>query len=333
MRIGCLGAARIAPPALVHPARVRGGARLTAIAARDPERARAFAAEHGFERSEPDYEALLAAPDIDLVYNALPIHLHASWSIRALEAGKHVLCEKPFAMNAKEAEAVLAAATASGRRVFEAFHYRHHPAFHTCLAWIDGGRIGEIRDIEATFNVPIADRDGTEIRHLPETGGGAFMDLGCYPLSWTLSILRRAPAAVTAEASLTPRGVDEALSANLTFPGGVTARLSSSMAMGQQPMAMLIVRGELGEIRFENPLAPQIGGRLVLDARDGGESVHPSRLATYAFQLDTVLSALETGSVLPMEGEDILRQQTAIDAIYAAAGLSDLRRTTDPRMT
>ena len=122
VRIGCLGAARITPPALVAPAKARHDVALTAIAARDPKRAEVFAREHGFERAEQSYEALIDASDIDLIYNALPVNGHAEWSIRALNAGKHVLCEKPLAMNLREAETMANAAVRSGRRLIEAFH-------------------------------------------------------------------------------------------------------------------------------------------------------------------------------------------------------------------
>ena len=325
MRIGCLGAARIAPIALIHPAKVRGGAVLQAIAARDPARAEAFAAEHGFKRAARSYDELIAADDVELVYNALPIHLHASWSIKALEAGKHVLCEKPFAMNADEAEAVLAAAQASGKRVIEAFHYRYHPAFRQLLAWIAAGEIGKVTAVDARFNAGIPDHDGTEIRHLPETGGGAFMDLGCYPLSWTLSILGADPASVTAAATLTPRGVDKSIAAELAFGAGAVAKLSADMALGQRFAASLTITGETGVISFLNPLAPQMGARLTLEAGGRAESAPISRISTYAYQLDAVLSALETGEPLPTEGEAILRQQRALDRIYEAAGLRHLR--------
>ncbi len=325
MRIGCLGAARIAPAALVAPAQVRGGAVLQAVAARDPQRAAAFAGRHGFLRSEGDYDALIAAPDIDLIYNALPVNLHAVWSIRALEAGKHVLCEKPFAMNAAEADAVLAAGQASGRRVIEAFHYRYHPGFAQLLAWIRAGAIGDVTGLDAAFSVPIADLGGTEIRHRPETGGGAFMDLGCYPLSWTLAVMEAAPVTVEARAILTPRGVDESLEASLMFAGGVEASLSASMAANARFAARFTVTGERGRIEFLNPLAPQLGARLSLTLDGRTESVPLSRISTYAFQLDAVLAGLESGETLPTEGRAILRQQRALDAVYGAAGLHHLR--------
>lgn len=325
MRIGCLGAARIAPPALIWPAKMRGGAVLQTIAARDPDRAAAFAEAHGFARHDKDYAAVIAAPDVELIYNPLPINLHAEWTIRALEAGKHVLCEKPFAMNLEEAKAMVAAARKADRRLIEAFHYRFHPGFAQLLSWVRDGRIGAIQSLEGRFTVPIADRGGDEIRHLPETGGGAFMDLGCYPLSWTLAVMQAGPTAVRAEAQLTPRGVDEVMRAELDFASGAKARLEASMAKDAGFAAWFKIVGERGEISFTNPLAPQLGSRLALTV-DGVENVVPvGRIATYLYQLDAVIEALENGTETPMEGETILRQQSALDAVYRGAGLEGLR--------
>ena len=325
MKIGCLGAARITTPAIVDPSKIRPGAVLQSVAARDPKRAQEYATTHGFQRSDQSYLDLVNAPDIDLVYNALPINLHAEWTIRALKAGKHVLCEKPFAMNVREAHEVQAAARTSGKRVIEAFHYRYHPGFLQMMAWIDAGEIGMVTSVEAKFNVAIEDKDGTEIRHLPETGGGAFMDLGCYPLSWTLNVLRNRPAHIEAKAELTARGVDEKMHATLTYPGAVKATLSASMAKGEGFAAHLLVKGTKGEIEFVNPLAPHFGCSLTLKA--GSKTLTPrvNRIATYVWQLETVIHALDNDLPLPTEGEAIIIQQEVLDGVYAAAGLKSLR--------
>lgn len=331
MRIGCLGAARITPQAVVYPSKVRPGAVLQSVAARDLDRAEAFARTHGFARADSDYSALLEANDIDLVYNALPINLHAEWTIKALEAGKHVLCEKPFAMNVREVHQVMAAAKKSGKRVVEAFHYRYHPGFLQMLAWIDAGEIGMVSSVEAKFNIAIADKDGSEIRHLPETGGGAFMDLGCYPLSWALNTIRNRPAHIEAKAELTPRGVDRKMDAVLTFPGAVRATLSSSMAEGESFSSSFLIKGSKGEIEFVNPLAPHYGASLTLKAGTKTLNARISRITTYTWQLETVIHALENNMALPTEGEAIVMQQEVLDGIYAAAGLSHLRYSSEKR--
>jgi predicted dehydrogenase len=324
IRIGCLGAARIAPQAIVHPTQVRGDVVLQSISARDPKRAQAFAERYGFKRALPHYADVIADPDVDLIYNPLPIDQHAEWSVRALNSGKHVLCEKPFAMNVKEARTVLDAARANGKRVIEAFHYRYHPAFAQMLDWIQTGRIGDVREISAAFDVPIPYRSD-EIRHHPESGGGAFMDLGCYPLSWTLAIVGAAPLAIEAHATLTPRGVDESLEASLRFENGVTASLSASMAATASFRADLIVRGAHGEIHFNNPLAPHRGASLGLQGDNDAETAVIDRFTTYTHQFAAVIAALRNDEPLPTEGAAIMRQQEALDAIYVAAGLQHLR--------
>ena len=326
IRIGILGAARIAPQAIIHPASVRGDVVIQAIAARSLSRAETFAEKYSERNFTVEalgsYQDLLEHPKVNLIYNPLPINLHAEWTIKALEAGKHVLCEKPFAMNSGEADAVIAAAQASKRRVIEAFHYRYHPAFRHMLRWIRTGHIGAVTSIKAVFNATIPDEE-TEIRRLPETGGGAFMDLGCYPLSWALEIMGEAPAGVEAEAVLTSRGVDESLTAKLTFGGGVVAELSS--AMNKDFSATLHIEGETGSIEFINPLAPHWGANLTLIKGDERVNATIDRTTTYKHQLDALVDGLETGTLLPTEGEAILRQQRVLDAIYEAAGLRDLR--------
>ena len=327
MKIGCLGAAAIAPKALVEPARARQDVVLQAVAARDPERARDFADQHGFAEALKTYDDVVRHPEIDLVYNPLPAHLHAEWTIKALQAGKHVLCEKPFAMNAAEAGNVIAAAAQSGRRVVEAIHTRYHPAFETLIGWIQSGDIGPVRHIDAMFTAHIPETGVGLIRHLPETGGGAFMDLGCYPLHWALTVLGEPPAAITAEAELTHRGVDELLTAHLRFPDGVTARLHTSMKAGAPRQAMLTIEGEHGRIVYENPLNPQDEGRLSL-LKGGERQLAPlDPRTTYWHQLDAVLGGLRTGEPLPTEGDATLIQQRTLDAVYAAAGLQNLRHS------
>lgn len=323
--IGLLGAAQITEQAIVHPVRVTPQCGLVAIAARDRARAAAYAKQHDVTQVLDSYDKVISAEQVDLVYNPLPINLHAEWTIKALQAGKHVLCEKPFAMNIDEAKAMLAAAETSGKRLVEAFHYRYHPAFETCLAWLAADEIGEVRDIEAAFNVHIRD-NGTDIRHRVETGGGAMMDLGCYPLHWALTVMGAAPTAIEATATLTPTGVDETLTADLSFASGAHARLTTSMAPGTPFRADLKLIGTKGEIEFINPLAPHQGARL---RTKSGREAEISPISTYTHQLASVLRAIQLGTPLPTEGDMILTQQQALDEVYAAAGLRHLRYLSD----
>ncbi|NQY38685.1 MAG: Gfo/Idh/MocA family oxidoreductase [Henriciella sp.] len=322
--IGLLGAARITDKAVIDPARVVPQCRVAAVAARDRTRAEAFANEHKIGTVLDGYDDVIASEEVDLIYNPLPINLHAHWTIKALEAGKPVLCEKPFAMNTDEARAMLAAAEASGQRLIEAFHYRYHPAFETCLAWLVADEIGELKEIHSAFDVEIKD-NGTEIRHRVETGGGAMMDLGCYPLHWALSVTGEAPSEVESSATLTAAGVDESMRADLTFPSGVVAHLTTNMGPGAQFKAELKLIGTHGDITFVNPLAPHhpfVPGRLTSSR---GWEAEVSPISTYTYQLAAVLEGLKSGAPLPTEGDMILRQQVALDTIYEKAGLRHLR--------
>src|SRR6185369_12699923 len=155
LRIGVLGAARIAPNALIRPARQVDDVTVAAVAARDPARARAFAAKHGIGRVHDSYDALIDDPELDAIYNPLPNGLHGVWTLRALAAGKHVLCEKPFTANADEARLVADAVSASDHVVMEAFHYRYHPLAARLLELLDGGTIGEVRHVEARMCFPL----------------------------------------------------------------------------------------------------------------------------------------------------------------------------------
>lgn len=323
IRIGLLGAARIAPKAIVAPARVVSGAALSRIAARDPARAQAFAAEHGVAGVEKDYDALVASPAVDLVYNALAVDSHAPWTIKALEAGKHVLCEKPLAMNASEARRMVDAAAANGRRCIEAFHHRYHPAHVALDTLLRAGTIGRILSVTALFDAMIRDT-ADEIRQHPEFGGGAMMDLGCYPLCWVLAVFDQTPEKIEAAATLTPHGVDRTMRAHLTFDGGAEAVIETSMAAPVR--ARLEIIGEKGRIEFESPVSPHAAGRMTLHVDGAPPKAQPvSRISTYTYQLDAVLRAIETGEALPTEGLAMLRQQRTLDAIYGAAGLAHLR--------
>lgn len=327
LRIGLLGASTIAPTAVIHPAHAVPRVKVTGVAARDPVRGQAFADAHGIETCHPSYASLVAAQDVDLVYCALPVSHHAVWTIKALEAGKHVLCEKPFAMNLAEAVRMQDAAKANQRRVIEAFHYSHHPAFQRCLSWVESGLIGPITGLQAQFNVSIP-IDGVEIRSIAALGGGAMMDLGCYPLHWVQALMGGPPTSVTATGVLTDTGVDESIAAQLQFSGGAVAEITTDMGPGATLQASLSIQGELGSIEFVNPLAPHLGASL--QAKVGGK-VHEaaiSSLSTYAYQLSDVADALFDGSALVNEGERVLQQQKTLDSVYAAAGFAQLREST-----
>lgn len=318
LRIGVLGAAKIAPMAMIAPARATGVATVVAIAARDPARARAFAAEHGVPEVCETYEALIARPDIDAVYNALPPSRHADLSIAALKAGKHVLCEKPFAMTATEARAMVAAAETSGKVLMEAFHYRYHPLFVRVVEILGSGELGEIRELAAVFQTNLVD-DGAEIRYERDLGGGALMDIGTYPLHWVRTAVGAEPSVARAGGVFGRGGIDHSTQADLVFPNGATATISCSM-VEPTPMASLEVVGTLGRLKAINPLAPQMGHLLEVRAAEGEARRETfSRDPTYDFQLRAFVDAVRGGPPPLTSGADSIAQMVLIDAVSAAS--------------
>jgi predicted dehydrogenase len=320
LRIGILGAAKIAPAAMILPAKATGVATVVAVAARDPIRARAFAALHGVPEVSETYEDLIARPDIDAVYNALTPSRHADLSIAALQAGKHVLCEKPIAMNEGEARAMVAAAQASGRVLMEAFHYRYHPMFARVLEIIGSGEMGEVRALSAVFQTRLVD-DGAEIRYERDLGGGSLMDIGTYPLHWVRTAAGAEPTVVSASGVFGRAGVDHATQAELRFPNGAVARIGGSM-VEETPMALLEVMGTLGSLKAVNPLAPQMGHLLEVKI-DGAEPRREtfSRDPTYDFQLRAFVDACRGGPAPLTCGQDSIAQMVLLDAVSAASRL------------
>jgi predicted dehydrogenase len=318
LRIGVLGAARIAPMALLNPARRTGVAEIVAVAARDPERARRFAARHGIPNVAADYDALLARPDVDAVYNPLPNSHHAPWTIRALEAGKHVLCEKPFAASAAEARSMAEAAQRCGRTLMEAFHYRYHALFEQLLGVVRGGEIGPLRHVEARFVIPIVQR--SDIRWRRDLAGGALMDAGCYTMSMLRHVAGAEPSVLRAEARWTRGGVDRWMQADLAFPDGVTGRLTCSL-LSFPPIAIrLEAQGERGTVRAFNPVAPQFVNRLSVVTPSGRRAMRVRGEPSYDMQLRAFVGAVREGRAVPTNPSDAIGNMTAIDAVYAAAG-------------
>ncbi|WP_159843808.1 Gfo/Idh/MocA family protein [Nocardia sp. CY41] len=319
LRIGILGAARIAPAAVVRPARAHPDVVVAAVAAREPERGRAFAREHGIERVFDSYAALIAAPDIDAVYNPLPNGLHGRWTKEAIGAGKHVLCEKPFTANAAEAQEVAALAVRSDRVVMEAFHYRYHPMTRRAEQIIASGELGELVRVEAAMCFPLP--RFSDIRYDYALAGGALMDAGCYAVHMARVFGGEEPEVVAATAKLRGPRIDRAMSAELRFPSGHTGRVRCSMWSSDVLRIGARVVGERGELRLLNPVAPQLPRRLWVRSERGRRTEKISRRSTYAYQLDAFAAAVRDGEPALTSPDDAVATMTVIDAIYAAAGL------------
>jgi predicted dehydrogenase len=325
VRIGILGAARIAPAALVRPARQVAGAEVVAVAARDRARAEKFAAKHGIAHVASSYEELVADPGVDAVYNPLPNGLHGRWTLAALEAGKHVLCEKPFTANVAEARLVAASAGQSGRVVMEAFHYRYHPLFDRVLAIIRSGEIGEVKRIETwvCFPLPMF----RDIRYQLELAGGATMDAGCYAIHMLRHLAGSEPTVTGASAKLQRPGVDRMLEADVTLGEGGTGRFTCSMWSRHLLHVAARVEGTKGRLSVLNPTQPKLYHRLSVHTPTGHRVEHSVRRATYDYQLEAFVRAVTDGAPLITDPADAVANMAVVDAAYVAAGLEPRQPT------
>jgi len=324
LRIGVLGAARIAPAALMRPARAVEGVEVTAVAARDPQRARRFAARYGIATVHPDYAAVLADPDVDAVYVPLPNGLHAEWTLAALAAGKHVLCEKPLTSNTAQAREVADAADRSGLVVMEAFHYRYHPLMARVRQLLDDGAVGRIRRLRASLCFPLY--RFSDIRYRLDLAGGATMDAGCYPVNLLRFLAGTEPTVVSARAELRTPGVDRAMTAHLSFPGAegvdsIDAEMVASLWSRRLLSLSAQVWGDAGRLRVFNYIAPSTYHRLTWHSGGRRHSERVPGETTYTHQLRAFLSAVRDGGPVPTSARDGVANMAVIDGIYRAAGL------------
>ena len=305
LRIGTLGAARITPNALIYPARQIADVTVAAIAARDPAKARAFAANHSIPQVYDSYAALLADPTIDAIYNPLPNNLHAEWTIRALEAGKHVLCEKPLAANAGEAEQMAQTAERTGLVLMEAFHTIYHPLATRMKAIIASGELGKLRHIDVQFCTLMW--RWWDIRLHYELAGGATMDLGCYAIRLLRFLAGAEPEVIHAQAQTSSPQLDRWMRADLRFPNliRITAR----------------VTGEAGEMQVLNPILPQLYHRLQVRTAAGTRTERHPGDSTYTYQLRAFVAAIRGQRPLLTDGRDGVANMRVIDAVYEKAGL------------
>jgi len=319
LRFGILGAARIAPAALIRPARHVADARVVAVAARDRDKATRFAAKHDIATVHTSYDALLADPDVDAIYNPLPNGLHGKWTRAALAAGKHVLCEKPFTANADEAAEVAAVAASSGRVVMEAFHYRYHPLAQRARAILDAGEIGRVRHVETWLCFPLP--MFSDIRYNHALAGGALMDAGCYAVNMARFFGGEEPEVTSATAKLRTPDVDRAMRAELRFPSGHTGTVHCSMWSSTLLRIFARVVGESGELRVTNPVMPQLWHKLVVKKNGEGRVERVSKRPTYEFQLQAFCDSVLRGAPLLTPPSDAVANMRVIDAIYRAAGM------------
>ena len=339
MRLGMLGAAWIGPMGIIEPAKEVDGVDVAAVAARDRERARAYAEEHGIPRVFDSYDDLLASDEIDAVYNPLPNSHHARWTVAALEAGKPVLLEKPFTANADEARQVAEAAEQTGLVVMEAYHWRFHPQAERAIELVASGAVGELSHVEAAMVFPSM-HGPDDIRYRYDLAGGALMDTGSYALSnlrafGELDVVR-------AECEEMAPNVDRRTTAELRYrDGGATASMLSEFtgtdrkaelgdpedidpeAFDFEFRAGVAVTGARGRLLIDNPLAPMWGSGLTVTDSNGSTVHHEpaEQVGTYTCQLRAFRACVEDGGPNLYPPSESIKTMELIDAVYQAAGL------------
>lgn len=314
LRIGLVGASRIAGRAVIEPADALDGIEVVAVAARDPGRAAAFADQHGLKRSFGSYAELFDDPDVDLVYIATPPHNHAQLAIDALRGGKAVLVEKPFSLDASEAGDVFAVARETGLSVFEAMHSLHHPLALRVKEILADPRLGRVKHIEGRFRTRIR-TSPDEFRWHARLGGGALLDLGIYPLAW-IRFVGSEPIEVIDAAADMVGDVDGALSADLLLPGGITARVDCSMLDGDHD-AGLVIRCENGVVTVAGMVAPHRGNSITVEIPGTCWDETVEGPSTYEAQLAAVRDSLIGQHPFPLPTDDFVRSMAAMDLIRA----------------
>jgi D-xylose 1-dehydrogenase (NADP+, D-xylono-1,5-lactone-forming) len=284
-----------------------------AVASRDTERARAYADERGIERAYGSYDELFADPDIEAIYISLPNSMHVEWSIRALEAGKHVLCEKPLSRHPADVERAFDAAEQAGRILMEAFMYRHNPQTKRLVELVEGGAIGPLRLIRAAFSFPLADT--TNVRLNAELEGGGLMDVGCYCVSGS-RLLAGEPESAYGDQVAAASGVDELFIGTLRFPDGVLAEIDCGLVLPVRDELEAI--GEEGSLFLDDPWHCR---KPIIEVRkeDGTERIELEPEDSYRLQLENMSAAIR-GEAEPLLGrDDALGQARAIEALYRSA--------------
>jgi predicted dehydrogenase len=318
IRWGVLGAAKIARTKVVPAMQQCELCEIAAIASRDLRKAESAAQELGIARAYGSYEELLADPEIDAIYNPLPNHLHVPWSIRAAEAGKHVLCEKPIGLNVAEARQLIAARDRTGVAIGEAFMIQTHPQWIRMVELARSGRIGAMRGVVGTFGY--FNRDAQNVRNVREWGGGALMDIGCYPIKGSRIAFGEEPVSVSgAMVRDADFGTDILTSAVLEFPSGHCVFTCGTQLVPSQSIQFLGTKGRLElEIPFNAP--PDWPARIRID--DGSDITGAKIVTTefdtcdqYTLQGDAFARAILEGGPPPVPLEDSLRNMAVIDAI------------------
>jgi len=287
---------------------------LLAVASRDAARAEAYAREWEIERAYGSYEELLADPEIEAVYIPLPNTLHVEWSIRALEAGKHVLCEKPLSRHVADVERAFAVAERTGRLLSEAFMYRHNPQTARLWQLVDDGAIGELRLIRSAFSYGLYDTENIRLR--PELEGGALMDVGCYCVSGSRFLAQGEPESVSMQSWIGPTGTDWVSAGTLRFSGDLTAVFDCATALVERDELEAI--GSEGSLFVDDPWHCDEPG-IELRREDGTERIEVEYADSYRLELENLSDAIRGEGELLLGREDAVGQARALEALFASA--------------
>lgn len=288
---------------------------LTAVASRDLKRAQAYAQQHDIPRCFGSYEEMLADPEIDVVYNPLPNSMHAEWTIKAAEAGKHILCEKPLANTVEEVDAMVAAAQKAGVVLMEAFMYRHHPQTLKVQELVDQGAIGKLQGIRGSFTFDIDNEDNVRLN--ASLGGGSIWDVGCYPISYARLMAGTEPVEVFGWQIVRDHAVDETFVGQMIFPGDVFAQFDSGFRTPQRTHIELL--GDKGNITLEKPFTPRLNEKIILTSGDETRVITIPGEDLYLGEVENMADAILNGTPIRMSLADSRNNVATIQALLESA--------------
>jgi predicted dehydrogenase len=300
--------------------------RLSGVASRELDRAQAYAHKWGIPRAYGSYEAMLADPEIDVIYNPLPNSLHTEWTVKAAQAGKHVLCEKPLACTVEEVDAMADAAKTYGVVVAEAFMYRHHPQTLRVKELLEDGAIGKLLLVRGVFTFLLTRRP--DIRLDPSLGGGSLWDVGCYPISYARTMIGEEPVEVFGWQNLSESGVDVTFVGQMRFPSGAVAQIASSFNTPFRARVELV--GEAGSIRISNPFSPKLNEHITIDRGEQKEKLDIPGMPLYLGEVEDMAEAILNGRPPRISLSDSRANVAVIQTLLKSARLGQ-PITLDPK--
>jgi predicted dehydrogenase len=315
LRWGLLSTAQI-NGALIEPLRASKRNKLVAVASRNQATAEAYARENRIEKAHGSYEALLADPEIDVIYNPLPNHMHTEWTIKAVEAGKHVLVEKPIALTAEEVDAMQAAAKKNNRVVAEAFMYRHHPQTIKIVDLVDSGKLGKVKFVRGSFSIVFSRPNNYRLD--PAQGGGSLWDVGCYPLNFTRTVLGAEPLEVFGWQVTGSSGIDDTFVAQMRFPGDIYAQFDCSFVLPFR--AAMEILGTQGRLAVPTPFKPGEKEHILLSHPNGvTDTITIKGQSLYSGEVEDMADAVQLGKPPRVSLADSRANVAAIQALFESA--------------